>query len=145
MRAFYFLLVSLTVTKAFVAQTYASFIRDSFMQLHAENRRSFLQFAGCATALVLSSKKAIAKDNTSPTLWLTGKAPQVPGEKPKDKSDTKGTKRDPNFLRSISDCKSQCEQSRYGDMAKTKEECLEECQDICCTTYEQCTFAITPR
>jgi hypothetical protein len=83
-------------------------------------------------------------DNT--TLWLTGKAPKVPGQKPKDKSDVSGTKRDPNFLRSISDCKSQCENTPGpGGLARSKEDCLSECQDICCTTYEQCTFAIVPR
>lgn len=87
------------------------------------------------------------KESTSAaTIWLTGKAPKVPGQTPKDKSDTQGTKRDPNFLRSISDCKSQCEQSNGPDgFARSKEECLELCQDICCKTYEQCTFAITPR
>jgi hypothetical protein len=88
------------------------------------------------------------KESTSSTatIWLTGKAPKVPGQAPKDKSDTQGTKRDPNFLRSISDCKSQCEQSNGPDgYARSKEECLELCQDICCKTYEQCTFAITPR
>ena len=80
------------------------------------------------------------------TLFNTGKAPIVPGQAPKDKSDTKGTKRDPNFLRAISDCKAQCEQSNGPDgFARSKEECLELCQDVCCKTYEQCTFAITPR
>mmetsp|Transcript_12239 Transcript_12239/g.17947 ORF Transcript_12239/g.17947 Transcript_12239/m.17947 type:complete len:145 (-) Transcript_12239:2000-2434(-) len=144
MKVVYFLLVLFTVAKALVTSNNEAFTRGSLMQLHAENRRSFLRFAG-ATTLVLSVPEAIAEGSKSSTIWLTGKAPKVPDEKPKDKSDTKGTKRDPSFLRSISDCKSQCEQSRYGNMAKTKEECLEECQDICCTTYEQCTFAITPR
>jgi len=80
------------------------------------------------------------------TIWLTGKAPKVPGQKPKDKGDTSGTKKDPNFLRSISDCKSQCENTPGPDgLARSKEDCLSDCQDICCTTYEQCTFAIVPR
>jgi hypothetical protein len=80
------------------------------------------------------------------TLYLTGKAPKVPGAKPKDKSDTAGTRRDPNFLRSISDCKSQCENKTAPDgTIRTKEDCLSDCQDICCTTYEQCTFGIVPR
>jgi hypothetical protein len=80
------------------------------------------------------------------TIWQSGKAPQVPGQKPKDKNDVKGTRKDPSFLRSISDCKSQCENtSSNTGLAKSKEDCLSECQDICCTTYEQCTFAIVPR
>ena len=80
------------------------------------------------------------------TIWLTGKAPKVPGQKPRDKGDYTGTKKDPKFLRSISDCKSQCENTPSPDgLARSKEDCLSDCQDICCTTYEQCTFAIVPR
>ena len=80
------------------------------------------------------------------TVWKTGKSPIVPGEKPRDKSDVKGTRKDPAFLRSLSDCKSKCESTPGPEgLAKSKEECLAECQDICCTTYEQCTFAIVPR
>lgn len=66
------------------------------------------------------------------TVYLSGKPPKVPGAKPKDKNDLSGTRKDPNFLRSIADCKSQCESK-----GKPKEDCLSECQDICCTTYEQ--------
>ena len=80
------------------------------------------------------------------TIYMTGKPPKVPGQKPKDKNDTSGTRKDPNFLRSIADCKSQCENRAGPDgFAKSKEDCLSECQDICCSTYEQCTFAIVPR
>ena len=75
-----------------------------------------------------------------PTIWRSGKSPIVPGQKPKDKSNVSGTRKDPSFLRSVSDCKSQCEAT-----GKTRDDCLSECQDICCTTYEQCTFAIVPR
>jgi hypothetical protein len=70
----------------------------------------------------------------------------VPGQKPRDKDDVKGTRKDPNFLRSVADCKGKCENTPGSDgLARTKEECLTTCQDICCTTYEQCTFAIVPR
>lgn len=80
------------------------------------------------------------------TIWKTGRAPIVPGQKPRDKDDVKGTRKDPNFLRSVADCKGKCENSPGSDgLARTKEECLTTCQDICCTTYEQCTFAIVPR
>jgi hypothetical protein len=72
------------------------------------------------------------------TVYKSGKTPIVPGQKPKDKNDTKGTKKDPDFLRSIADCRSQCQSSIGPDgFAKSKEDCLSECQDICCTTYEQ--------
>lgn len=80
------------------------------------------------------------------TIWKTGRAPIVPGQKPRDKDDVKGTRKDPNFLRSVADCKGKCENTPGSDgLARTKEECLTTCQDICCTTYEQCTFAIVPR
>ena len=113
-------------------------------------RRPFLQgtisafFASAAAALPQSS---FAAENVSgDTIWLTGKSPVVPGQKPRDKNDVKGTKRDPNFLRSISDCKSKCENTLGPDgLSRSKEDCLSECQDICCTTYEQCTFAIVQR
>ena len=81
--------------------------------------------------------------------WVSepaGKAPVVAGQKPKDKNDVKGTKKDPDFLRSIGDCRAQCQNTAGPDgLSKPKEDCLSECQDICCNTYEQCTFAIVPR
>jgi hypothetical protein len=93
-----------------------------------------------------TASAAAAAEEQQATIWLTGKPPQVPGQKPKDKNDVKGTRKDPNFLRSIADCKNQCENSAGPDgLARSKEDCLSECQDICCTTYEQCTFAIVPR
>lgn len=97
-----------------------------------------------ATALLVGPSPAAAADQK--TIYLSGKAPKVPGAKPKDKNDTSGTRKDPNFLRSIADCRSQCEaKSSQEGSFKTKEDCLSECQDICCTTYEQCTFNIVPR
>ncbi|GKY94118.1 hypothetical protein MPSEU_000377900 [Mayamaea pseudoterrestris] len=97
------------------------------------------------TCLPLPSNAAISS-NVPGTVWLTGKYPQIPGQKPHEKSDVKGTRRDPSFLRSISDCKSQCERNTGADgLARAKEDCLSECQDICCDSYEQCTFAIVPR
>jgi hypothetical protein len=95
---------------------------------------------------IMTPQSASAVDDTNKTVWLTGKAPRVPGQAPRDKNDVTGTKKDPKFLRSLSDCKSQCENSVGADgYARTKEDCLSQCQDICCTTYEQCTFAIVPR
>lgn len=100
--------------------------------------------AGSLAAISVTPKQAGAAEDI---VWKTGRTPQIPGQKPKDnKGDTKGTKKDPSFLRSISDCKSKCGNSYGPDgLARTSTECLSECQDICCTTYEQCTFAIVPR
>ena len=88
---------------------------------------------------------AASSSSAARTVYKSGKAPLVPGVPPRDKSEVKGTKRDPDFLRSISDCKSQCQSAGDGSFAKSKEDCLSECQDICCRTYEQCTFDIVPR
>mmetsp|Transcript_20642 Transcript_20642/g.28711 ORF Transcript_20642/g.28711 Transcript_20642/m.28711 type:complete len:167 (-) Transcript_20642:1190-1690(-) len=111
-------------------------------------REVFGKFASILTVGAVSTflnvRPAEAADGA--TIWNTGKAPKVPGQKPKDKSDVSGTRKDPSFLRSLSDCKSKCENTAGPDgLSKSKEDCLSECQDICCTTYEQCTFSITPR
>lgn len=104
-------------------------------------------FATSSIATLLTSSnpnQALAASDD--IIWKTGKTPIVPGQKPKDKGDTKGTKKDPNFLRSVSDCKGKCENSPGPDgLARSSTECLSSCQDICCTTYEQCTFNIVPR
>ena len=92
------------------------------------------------SSLVLAPSVVEAAEVSEKTIYMSGKTPKVPGAKPKDKNDLSGTKKDPNFLRSIADCKSQCESK-----GKAKEDCLSECQDICCMTYEQCTFNIVPR
>jgi len=107
-----------------------------------ESRRLFLSAAAMQVCL-LGAAPAIAADTT---VYRSGKAPIVPGQKPKDKSDTKGTKKDPEFLRSIADCRNQCQSTNAPDgYARSKEDCLSDCQDVCCTTYEQCTFNIVPR
>lgn len=54
---------------------------------------------------VPTSGESSAAYAADPTIWKTGKTPIVPGEKPKSKDDTSGTRKDPKFLRSISQCK----------------------------------------
>ena len=98
------------------------------------------------TSIIATTPLVASAADSGDTIWKTGKSPQIPGQKPKDKNDTKGTRKDPSFLRSISDCKGKCENSPGPDgLARSSAECLSACQDICCTTYEQCTFAIVPR
>jgi hypothetical protein len=135
----------------------ALYAQDHMKIQPLDRRRLFrlLPSVAFASALVNHPLPSLAADGTAAsssqqqpgaTIWITGKPPRVPGAKPKDKNDVSGTRRDPSFLRSISDCKNQCENSPASDgLSKSKEECLSECQDICCTTYEQCTFAIVPR
>lgn len=89
-------------------------------------------------------EQAMAAVESGDVIWKTGRAPIIPGKTPSsDKGDVKGTKKDPSFLRSVADCKSKCENSYDSDgLARSATECLQACQDICCTTYEQCTFTI---
>lgn len=109
-------------------------------------KRAFASlFTGAGSIATIASLPAQSNADDD-IIWKTGRAPLIPGQKPKDKSDVKGTKKDPSFLRSISDCKSKCENSYGPDgLSRSASECLSTCQDICCTTYEQCTFNITPR
>jgi hypothetical protein len=121
---------------------------DSHPSCTQSSRRNFLlNVANAVTAISLVLPDAAsAKETFGDTIWMTGKMPQVPGQKPRDKNDLTGTRKDPNFLRSLADCKNQCENTAStGGYSKTKDECLSECQDICCTTYQQCTFAIVQR
>ena len=108
---------------------------------------------GCICAVAQPTRVGAAENETpssttatTATIYKSGKTPIVPGEKPKDKNDVRGTRKDPDFLRSVADCRSQCQNSVGSDgYARSKEDCLSECQDICCKTYEQCTFDIVPR
>jgi hypothetical protein len=124
-----------------------------------ETRRMFLNAAalnlcllggGVGAAMVVTpndaANAASSDEQPTATKYISGKPPQV-GGKPVEKSgDVKGTRKDPDFLRSIADCRSQCQSTAGPDgLSKSKEDCLSECQDICCKTYEQCTFNIVPR
>lgn len=55
-------------------------------------------------------------------------------------SDSKvGTKKDIDFLRCMSNCKSDCQKPGEG---LAKNDCIQDCQDQCCNSYEQCSFKI---
>ena len=133
-----------------VGLKHACTVREAGISQEAERsieypaRRLVLSSLFSSVPLLLTA--TLVKAEEQKTVYLSGKTPKVPGQKAKDKNDYTGTRKDPNFLRSIADCKNQCENRAGPDgFVKTKEDCLSECQDICCTTYEQCTFAIVPR
>ena len=114
-----------------------------------DSRRRFLTATVMNfSLLVATAPVVIAADAPRPpgTKYVSGKSPIIPGEAKKKSDSTKGTRKDPDFLRSIADCRNQCQAAPgSGGLAKSKEDCLSECQDICCKTYEQCTFNIVPR
>jgi hypothetical protein len=100
------------------------------------SRLDVFQSAGfLALSTILIQPLQVNAATEEKTVYLSGKPPKVPGAKPKDKSDFSGTRKDPAFLRSLSQCKSECEST-----GKAKDDCLSECQDICCTTYEQVRY-----
>ena len=121
---------------------------DSTKSQIQDSRRDFLSAAAMNLCLMGAAPAAFAADKPFPpgTTYTSGKSPLPPGETRKKTDNPKGTRKDPDFLRSISDCRSQCQNTLGPDgLAKSKEDCLSECQDICCKTYEQCTFNIVPR
>ena len=92
------------------------------------SRRDLLSGISVTLALHGIPREASAKD------WISGK-PEVPRSDPSDK---KGSRKDPTFLRCLGNCVSDCQQLGSGKVApKDRAECLAECQDGCCTTYEQ--------
>ena len=68
-------------------------------------------------------------------IWKSGKNPT-----PSDPNDPKkGTKKDSSFLRCLSGCKQDCQKPGEG---AAKLDCVQDCQDQCCSTYEQCSFKV---
>lgn len=122
--------------------------RDEDAARSLSSRREWMRATIATTTSFISisassnPKQAMAAESAD-IIWKTGRAPIVPGQPPADKGNVKGTKKDPNFLRSVADCKGKCENTLDSDgLARSATDCLQACQDICCTTYEQCTFTI---
>ena len=70
-------------------------------------------------------------------IYKSGKMP-IGGNKA-DPDSKVGTKKDSKFLRCISNCKSDCQTPNSG---LARNDCVQDCQDICCDSYEQCSFKI---
>lgn len=79
---------------------------------------------------------AMAADTKLPLLiYKSGKNSVAPNN-----NDPKlGTKKEPAFLRCVSNCKSDCQKPGEG---LAKNDCVSDCQDQCCASYEQCSFKI---
>lgn len=133
-------------TRTTMTSTFGEDVDEPDTQPERSRRRALFFSAAAMNIGLLGGQVAWAADAGGATVYKSGKTPLVPGGKPKDKSDVKGTRKDPDFLRSVADCRNQCLNSLGPDgLARSKEDCLSECQDICCKTYEQCTFDIVPR
>lgn len=103
------------------------------------SRRDFLSAAGVGAAGGLAGLGHVtpAAADGAAKLWISGKSDRT-GKDPSDKS---GTKKDISYLRCLSNCKAECE-SPQGGVQRDRGECLQDCQDECCKSYEQCTYTI---
>ena len=74
-----------------------------------------------------------AQPSGSGLVYKSGKNPVQ-----QDPNDPKvGSKKDTSFLRCMSNCKAKCQLPSEG---LAKSDCVVDCQDQCCATYEQCSF-----
>lgn len=91
-----------------------------------------------ASSVGVNPSQCISAENGAPTIvYKTGKSP-IGATKPS--SDSKvGTKKEGSFLKCVSNCKSDCQLPSSG---LAKNDCVQDCQDQCCNSYEQCSFKI---
>lgn len=84
---------------------------DEMQMTSTSSRRIFFKGMLSSTTallgggLLLPQDDAVAATKNEPIIWKSGKQPIIPDAKPKDKNDTSGTRKDPDFLRSIATCK----------------------------------------
>ena len=85
--------------------------------------------------LPLASTNVLAAEVSANVIYKSGKNPI-----PVNANDPiVGSKKDINFLRCMSNCKSKCQLPGEG---LAKADCVQDCQDQCCDSYEQCSFKI---
>lgn len=98
-----------------------------------------LTLATCIPFAALAEGNVYDSPTAGATIYKSGKAPLIAGGK-KTASDSKvGTRKDTGFLKKMSNCKSDCQTPRAGT---ARSDCVQDCQDQVCETYEQCTFKI---
>ncbi|KAJ1624362.1 hypothetical protein T492DRAFT_844789 [Pavlovales sp. CCMP2436] len=91
---------------------------------------------GLAARVLAPAALLVAGPATSrATEWLSGR---TPGGKPKD-GDPTGTKKDSRYLRCLSNCLPSCIGGPSG-VQRERSDCLQQCQDECCQSYEQCSY-----
>lgn len=95
--------------------------------------------------LVLQSNIDIAsaaqnQNQNQKLIYKSGKTPFIEGsDKSQNDMSGPGGRKETSFLRCISNCKTKCQQPGEG---LAKNDCVQDCQDQCCTSYEQCSFRI---
>ena len=86
------------------------------------------------SSVALTAENSITTSTTiQKVIYKSGKSPIG---LPSSKTDSK---KDISFLRCMSNCKTSCQRPGEG-LARV--DCVQDCQDQCCTSYEQCSFKI---
>ena len=88
-------------------------------------------------AAIVSPSAAVAADGKA-NVWISGKSDPI-RKTSKDKPD--GTKKDNKYLGCLNDCVPR-KQGPPGPSQLERADCLDACQQECCSTYEQCTYTI---
>lgn len=122
---------SITISSSSTSRSSAIFIASALL-----SSMTLLLPISAVTALPAWAAAAAAGAADAPLkVYKSGKNPNPP---PKDGSKA-GTKKDTGFLRCMSNCKTQCQKPGEG---LAKSDCVQDCQDQCCDSYEQCSFKI---
>jgi len=107
---------------------------SSAVALQLVSRTDILKGMVVQSMIAVTTPPSIA----SAKIWTSGKNPDGPAPK----GETKGTKKDYNYLQCLSGCLANCQKPAIGKAEKERSTCLNECRDECCSTYEQCTYTI---
>mmetsp|Transcript_30199 Transcript_30199/g.50001 ORF Transcript_30199/g.50001 Transcript_30199/m.50001 type:complete len:143 (-) Transcript_30199:519-947(-) len=85
-------------------------------------------------------RRAMAADTSSEApRWISGKSDPI---RKTSKDKPSGTKKDPKYLTCLNDCVPRVQGPPTSGNQKDRLDCLEECQQECCFTYQQCTYKV---
>ena len=110
----------------------ASPVAHNHLKMAMPSRR---EAVGSLLAVLAFPAAASAGDSK---LWLSGKPDPI---RPTSKDKPDGTKKDGKYLSCLNDCVPR-KQGPPGPAQLERVDCLDDCQQECCTTYEQCTYTI---
>lgn len=89
---------------------------------------------GTFSFATVESAMGVSKPEGPALVYKSGKNPRPNPSDPKA-----GSKKDSTFLKCLSSCKQDCQRPSAG---LAKGDCVQDCQDQCCASYEQCSFKI---
>lgn len=89
---------------------------------------------GTLTLAPMDGALGVSKPEGPALVYKSGKNPRPNPSDPKA-----GSKKDSSFLKCLSSCKQDCQRPAAG---LAKGDCVQDCQDQCCASYEQCSFKV---